>query len=140
MRTAAAYISKLKADVLGRTYKVQSTKNRLETNSIYRGKTECGPIDYTQIVYKENQKCGCISASFIPISTYHGGDCMASGSKISDGGSPFFSGSTILNAGSLLRPKISIFYGGSSSLAGSIMMNGGNPDSVGTKLMDGGSP
>jgi hypothetical protein len=139
MRTAAAYISKLKTEVLGRTYKVQSTNNRLETNNIYRGRTECKAIDYTQIIYTENQKCGCV-ARIVTKLIYHGGNSTLSGSKTLDGGTPLRSGSTILNAGSLPPPVVSVFFGGDPSMSGSVILNGGNPGSSGIKPMNGGSP
>ena len=139
MRTAAAYISKLKTEVLGRTYKVQSTNNRLETYSIYRGRTECKAIDYTQIVYKENQKCGCVARIATKL-IYHGGNSIISGSKILDGGTPLRSGSAMLDAGTLLPPVVSVFFGGSSSMSGSVILNGGNTVSYGIKVMNGGSP
>jgi hypothetical protein len=51
MRSAAAYTSKLKAESLGRTYKIQDTNHRLTASTLYRGAADCGPVDYTQIVY-----------------------------------------------------------------------------------------
>ena len=60
MRTAAAYISKLKAEALGRTYKVQDTNHRLFTSTLYRGAAGCGPVNYDQIEYVETCKCDYI--------------------------------------------------------------------------------
>jgi|UniRef100_A0A6C0CT85 hypothetical protein len=60
MRSAAAYTSKLKAEALGRTYKVQDTNHRLFTPTLYRGAAGCGPVDYTQIVYVPLCNCNYI--------------------------------------------------------------------------------
>ena len=57
MKSAAAYTSKLKAEALGRTYKVQDTNHRLFTTTLYRGAAGCGPVNYNQIVYVE--PCAC---------------------------------------------------------------------------------
>ena len=57
MKTAAAYTSKIKAEALGRTYKVQDTNHRLFTTTLYRGAAGCGPVNYNQIMYVK--PCAC---------------------------------------------------------------------------------
>jgi hypothetical protein len=105
MRTINAYISKLKNEALGRTYKVQDTNHRLFTTTLYRGAAGCGPVDYTQIDYVEPCRCDYIgpaskSHNAIPlINTLDGGSPYASGSLIIDGGTPFMSGSAIIGGG-----------------------------------------
>ena len=104
MRTAAAYISKLKAEALGRKYKVQDTNHRLFTTTLYRGAAGCGPVDYTEIDYIEPCRCDYIgSAAKTPlpilISTLDGGSSFKPGSLIIDGGSPYESGPTLLDGG-----------------------------------------
>jgi len=105
MRTSAAYISKLKNEALGRTYKVQDTNHRLFTTTLYRGAAGCGPVDYTQIDYVEICRCDYIGPAFKSrnpitlINTLDGGSPYASGRLIIDGGTPFMSGSAIIGGG-----------------------------------------
>ena len=111
MRTAAAYISKLKSEALGRTYKVQDTNHRLFTSTLYRGAAGCGPVDYTEIDYIEPCKCDYIGLSpKAPIppppippppmpTTLDGGSALTSGPFIKDGGSTTGSGPTIIDGG-----------------------------------------
>jgi hypothetical protein len=91
MRTAAAYVSKLKAEALGRTYKVQDTNHRLFTTTLYRGAAGCGPVNYDQIEYVEPCKCDYIGparrSNFRqPTSVYDGGNARNPGERILDGG------------------------------------------------------
>lgn len=105
MRTATAYISKLKAENLARAFKVQDTNHRLFTSTLYRGAAGCGPVDFTQIEYVEPCLCEYIGsapkAPFIlkkpRISNYDGGIPSYSG-PVLDGGSVTSSG-IILNGG-----------------------------------------
>jgi hypothetical protein len=60
MRTASAYIFKLKAEALARTFKVQDTNHRLFTSTLYRGAAGCGPVNYDNIKYTEVCKCDYI--------------------------------------------------------------------------------
>jgi hypothetical protein len=109
MRTAAAYISKLKSEALGRTYKVQDTNHRLFTSTLYRGAAGCGPVDYTQIDYVEACKCEYIGSAINfnkypppppPIPTIlDGGSPYNSGTIIVDGGSPSGSTSSLVDGG-----------------------------------------
>jgi hypothetical protein len=105
MRTATAYISKIKNEVLGRTYKVQDTNHRLFTTTLYRGAAGCGPVDYTEIDYVEVCICDYIGpARKTPnppaiIFTYDGGSPASSGGMIIDGGSPMMSGSIVIDGG-----------------------------------------
>jgi 7-keto-8-aminopelargonate synthetase-like enzyme len=105
MRTSTAYISKLKNEALGRTYKVQDTNHRLFTSTLYRGAAGCGPVDYTQIDYIELCRCDYIGLSPRPpkppaaINTIDGGSPMMSGSIVLDGGSPMTSGSIVIDGG-----------------------------------------
>lgn len=57
MRTAAAYLSKLKAENQGRTYKIQDTNHRVNASTLYRGAAGCGPLNPTQIEYP--RVCPC---------------------------------------------------------------------------------
>jgi len=66
MRTAAAYISKLKAQALGRTFKVQDTNHRALTSTLYRGAAGCAPVDYAQLDYKEICSCKYIGPARRP--------------------------------------------------------------------------
>jgi hypothetical protein len=107
MRTAAAYISKLKAENLGRTFKVQDTNHRLFTSTLYRGAAGCGPVDFTQIDYIEPCLCDYIGlakrAPNPPVSpvtiTYDGGNPTSGGTMEKNGGSVRGSGNSILNGG-----------------------------------------
>jgi hypothetical protein len=105
MRTAAAYISKLKAEALGRTFKVQDTNHRLFTTTLYRGTADCEPVDFTQIDYVEVCRCDYIGpAARAPRlratrSLIDGGSPYSSGAPIVDGGSAYSSGSMILDGG-----------------------------------------
>jgi len=104
MRTAAAYISKLKTEALGRTYKVQDTNHRLFTTTLYRGAAGCGPVDYTQLDYVPVCECkylGPASRNIIPFrpSVYDGGTVINSGLVILDGGSPINGGEQIIDGG-----------------------------------------
>jgi len=91
MRTAAAYISKLKAESLGRTYKVQDTNHRLFTSTLYRGAAGCGPVNYDQLEYVEPCRCDYVGPAkrgkFVPLpSIYDGGQPNNPGVPILDGG------------------------------------------------------
>jgi hypothetical protein len=91
MRTAAAYISKLKAEALGRTYKVQDTNHRLFTTTLYRGAAGCGPVNYDQIEYVEPCNCNYIGpakkTNFLsPRIVYDGGTARNPGVQVLDGG------------------------------------------------------
>jgi len=99
MRTATAYISKLKAEALGRTYKVQDTNHRLFTTTLYRGAAGCGPVNYDQIEYVEACKCDYIGPAKVYVPSrvpdninpsraliYDGGTARSSGARIIDGG------------------------------------------------------
>jgi hypothetical protein len=106
MRTAAAYISKLRAENLGRTFKVQDTNHRLFTSTLYRGAIACGPVDFTQIDYIEPCLCSYLGpAKRAPIqpetvfNIYDGGNPSSITSTAIDGGSVQSSGTTILDGG-----------------------------------------
>jgi hypothetical protein len=104
MRTAAAYISKLKNEARGRTYKVQDTNHRLFTTTLYRGAIGCGPVDYTEIDYIEVCKCDYIGTFRNPIpqrivTILDGGSPSNPGPLIIDGGSPLMSGAAIVDGG-----------------------------------------
>lgn len=91
MRTATAYISKLKAEALGRTYKVQDTNHRLFTTTLYRGAAGCGPVNYDQIEYVEPCKCDYIGparkTNFNSRTTvYDGGTARNPGVRVLDRG------------------------------------------------------
>jgi hypothetical protein len=110
MRTAAAYISKLKAEALGRTYKVQDTNHRLFTSTLYRGSAGCGPVDYTQLDYVEP----CLCEYLVYSAGKKGGIRPNPVKKILDGGVPNRLNNTI--------------------------KDGGNPSNSGSKVLDGGKP
>jgi hypothetical protein len=106
MRTAAAYISKLKAENLARTFKVQDTNHRLFTSTLYRGAAGCGPVDFTQLNYVEPCLCDYIGLSpgapkepKAPPTGYDGGTPSSSGPDFLSGGFPVGSGSTIIDGG-----------------------------------------
>lgn len=106
MKTAAAYISKLKAENLGRTFKVQDTNHRLFTSTLYRGAAGCGPVDFTQLDYIEPCLCDYIGRSPgaprmppVPLRNYNGGIPAFSGVDILSGGSALRSGPTIISGG-----------------------------------------
>ncbi len=99
MRTAAAYISKIKPEALGRTYKVQDTNHRLFTTTLYRGAAGCGPVNYDQLEYVEPCLCDYIGPAKtfnLPITPtpnipvrpliYDGGSARNGGGRIIDGG------------------------------------------------------
>jgi len=56
MKSVSAYTSKLRAEVKGRTQKVQDD-DRSVTTGIYRGTAGCGQLNFSQIVYAKRQKC-----------------------------------------------------------------------------------
>jgi hypothetical protein len=58
MKSIGAYTAKIKAEVQGRTQKVQDTSHKV-TTGIYQGVPRCGPQNYQQIIYLKNKKC-CI--------------------------------------------------------------------------------
>jgi hypothetical protein len=108
MRSAAAYTSKLKAQALGRTFKVQDTNHRALTSTLYRGAAGCGPVDYTQLKYVEACKCVYIgpARNFGPPPIIcncpcglDGGTQASSGDIIYDAGNQSFEGTTILDGG-----------------------------------------
>jgi hypothetical protein len=105
MRTVAAYISKLKNEALGRTYKVQDTNHRVFTSTLYRGAAGCGPVDYTEIDYIEPCKCDYIGSAIVNnpkklvISVIDGGSPASPGAPLIDGGSPDMSGMIVLDGG-----------------------------------------
>jgi hypothetical protein len=148
MRTAAAYISKIKREVLGKTYKVQDTNHRLFTTTLYRGAIGCGPVDYTQLNYVEPCLCDYIGpAKNPPIAgpppkpcrdTIDGGTSVASGVPIIDGGNASRPGSQIIDGGT---PGVCarIFDGGKSLKSGVYVVDGGRSRSSGTFLVDGGN-
>jgi len=112
MRTAAAYISKIKGELLGKTYKVQDANHRLFTTTLYRGAARCGPVDYTQLDYIEPCRCEYIGLSIIaPI-------CPPIPPP----------------------PKQTIIDGGSPSNSGIPIIDGGNPSTAVTTILDGGKP
>jgi hypothetical protein len=111
MRTAAAHISKLKSEALGRTYKVQDTNHRLFTSTLYRGAAGCGPVDYTQLDYVE--PCLCEYLQYTP---------------------PFVKG------GIRPIPISFILDGGTPNRLNNTILDGGNPSASGNKLLDGGKP
>lgn len=51
MRTASAYLAKLKAENQGRTYKVQDTNHRANASTLYRGAAGCNALNPAQIEY-----------------------------------------------------------------------------------------
>lgn len=57
MRTASAYLSKLKAENQGRTYKVQDTNHRANASTLYRGAAGCGALNPAQIYYPDICPC-----------------------------------------------------------------------------------
>ena len=57
MRTASAYLSKLKAENQGRTYKIQDTNHRVNASTLYRGAAGCGALNPSQIEYP--RVCPC---------------------------------------------------------------------------------
>lgn len=148
MRSAAAYISKIKREVLGKTYKVQDTNHRLFTTTLYRGAVGCGPVDYTQLIYVEPCLCDYIGpAKRRPIvspppkpcrDTIDGGIPFASGVAVIDGGNAFTPGSQIIDGG---KPFVCvrIFDGGQSRSSGIYIVDGGSSLSSGTFLVDGGN-
>ena len=95
MRTASAYIYKLKNETKGKTFKVQDTNHRLMTGTIFRGSAGCGPVDFTPIFYSND--C-CIRPP--PVTTLYGGNPYGSGPNIYHGGTPFGSSPPILYGGS----------------------------------------
>jgi hypothetical protein len=95
MRTAAAYISKLKAEALGRTFKVQDTNHRLFTSTLYRGAAGCGPVNFTQLEYVEP----CLCSYLGPAKR----ERPARVPRILDGGSAIRSGPDIVDGGSVVR-------------------------------------
>lgn len=64
MKSMGAYTAKIKAEVQGKTQKVQDTSHKV-TTGIYRGVPRCGPQNYQQIIYLKNRKC-CIPIKTLP--------------------------------------------------------------------------
>lgn len=145
MRTAAAYLSKLKAEALGRTFKVQDANHRAFTSTLYRGAAGCGPVDYTQIEYRE--LCGC---SYLGPSRDKFGIQLEpprpTGRAILDGGTPE---SGVLSGGfsdTVYAPNH--YSGGSPSGSGPTILNGnsqrqqlngGTVDGSSSAIFDGGN-
>jgi len=143
MRTAAAYLSKMKAEALGRTFKVQDTNHRAFTSTLYRGAAGCGPVDYTQIEYRE--LCGCkyigparnpfgpgppnpvgrqtLDGGFPDNGVLSGGspDTVNTSQQYS-GGSPSGSGSTVLSG----NAQRGVLTGGTVNGSSSAIFDGGN--------------
>jgi len=109
MRSSAAYISKLKAEALGRTYKVQDTNHRLFTSTLYRGAAGCGPVDYTQLEYVE--ACFC--------------EYLVYGNKF--GSKPPVPNPKIIDGGSVTRVTNITIDCGIPQKAGSKIVDGGKP-------------
>ena len=153
MRSAAAYTSKLKAQALGRTYKVQDTNHRLFTTTLYRGAVGCGPVNYAQIKYVESCSCDYIGPAkkYIPARAliYDGGGPGGSGTRLIDGGLVNNTGS-VLNAGGpgstgtqlidggLVNNTGSVLNAGGPGNSGTGVINAGGPGSTGTQLINGG--
>lgn len=145
MRTAAAYISKIKREVLGKTYKVQDANHRLFTTTLYRGAVGCGPVDYTQLSYVEPCLCDYIGPAKrqpiiyrLPSDIIDGGSSSASGKVIIDGGSAKSAGVHIIDGGNVGACARSV-DGGNSSNSGTYIIDGGTSRSSGTILVDGGN-
>jgi hypothetical protein len=58
MKSVAAYTTKIKAEVEGKTQKVQND-NRSLTTGIYRGVPACGPLNYSQLIYPMRPQICC---------------------------------------------------------------------------------
>lgn len=58
MKSLAAYTSKLKAELQGKTQKVQNDSRSL-TTGFYRGVPACGPLNYTELVYPVKSQICC---------------------------------------------------------------------------------
>ena len=106
MISAAGYLAKLKAENLGRTFKVQDTSHRAVANTLYRGAAGCGPINYNQIKYPYICPCAYrgLAKRFSPIiptlpDIIDGGTPAAPGSTNFDGGTPAGSGSSNFDGG-----------------------------------------
>ena len=99
MRTASAYIYKLKNNTKGRTYKVQDTNHRLMTGAIYRGAIGCGPVNFDEIVYSINGCCNTVPYN-ANITVLYGGSPDGSGYIVYHGGTPSGSQEPILFGGS----------------------------------------
>ena len=149
MRTAAAYTSKLRAQALGRNFKVQDTNHRAFTSTLYRGAAGCGPVNYTQLNYVEACKCVYIGPARKTISPFpcncpcglDGGTASASGDIIYDAGNQSFEGTTILDGG--VEPPFPCncpcgLDGGTASASGDIVYDAGNQSFEGTTILDGG--
>jgi len=145
MRTAAAYISKIKREVLGKTYKVQDANHRLFTTTLYRGAAGCGPVDYTQLNYVEPCLCDHIGPAnkYIPPAklerdTIDGGTSAASGILVIDGGNALISGNHIIDGGTP-EPCPRKLDGGNPTSSGTSIIDGGNSRYSGSFLIDGGN-
>jgi hypothetical protein len=111
MRSSAAYISKLKAEALGRTFKVQDTNHRLSTSTLYRGAAGCNAVDYTQLEYVEPCLCDYLEYNS---ANFKGGIRPIPIPRILDGGVP--------------------------NRLNNRFLEGGNPTTSGNKVLDGGKP
>ena len=105
MISAAGYLARMKAENLGRTFKIQDTNHRVVTTTLYRGAAGCGPINYSQINYPRvcpctyNGRARRIRPIMPSINTIDGGNPTAPGPTIFDGGTPAGSGSSIFDGG-----------------------------------------
>jgi hypothetical protein len=125
MRTAAAYLSKMKAEALGRTFKVQDTNHRAFTSTLYRGAAGCGPVDYTQIEYRDICECRYIGPARNPFGP---GPLNPVRRRILDGGFP---DNGVLSGGFPDTTNTSQQYsGGSPAASGPTVLNGNNQRDV----------
>jgi hypothetical protein len=62
MKSMGAYTAKIKAEVQGKTQKVQDS-SRSVTTGIYRGVPACGPQNYQQINFYRKKGCCLVRIS-----------------------------------------------------------------------------
>jgi hypothetical protein len=103
MRTATAYLAKLKAENQGRTYKIQDTNHRVNASTLYRGAAGCGALNPAQIEYPRVCPCTYLGSAkqfdvkpVLKCIIYDGGNAYSNFPKIlsSDGLSTIILNST----------------------------------------------
>ena len=134
MRSISAYTSKLKAEVQGRTYKIQNTAHSLTAQNSYRGAAGCSTQSYSPIRYSRKYSTCCYNTIKEPIEIIK---------KILDGGSPSNSGPKVLDGLYVLSSDTKLLVGGSPTNSGTKILIGSSGTNLQSPILqglDGGIP
>ena len=92
--SASAFTAKVRANALGRTFKVQNNNSTVSTNPVYMGSSGCKNLRFRSIYYT-GAECGSIQL----LLSYDGGNPFQTGKNILDGGTPRTTGTTLSGGG-----------------------------------------